>query len=315
MSSAIAVTTPSSELSATVNSAYTLTLSASGGSTPLTFSTSSVVPNGITLSTSGVLSGTPTQSGTFAITATVTDANGATVSTSPFNLVVAAAPGLTPTFGTPSSTINGLTVQITNYLPEYTWGGTATIGTVSISNTGLVTFSGVENSETSTATITASREHYQPASATVTATVTPIPVVSYNSSDLNSFDENITVQDLSGRGNNATRSATVPGSFELDPITGAWKFPGGAHASGPFIDLPDISTNQFSNGITIDFEANFGSIGNWERILDFDAAGSGSTFLVGRSGTTSSLFVGVYRNGSETTCVAENVIDGSLNPS
>jgi NAD(P)-dependent dehydrogenase (short-subunit alcohol dehydrogenase family) len=39
----------------------------------LSFSTSSTLPTGITLSSSGVLSGTPTQAGTFPLTVTVTD--------------------------------------------------------------------------------------------------------------------------------------------------------------------------------------------------------------------------------------------------
>ena len=168
--------TPSSGLAATVNSAYTLTLTATGGSTPRTFATASTLPTGVTLSSSGVLSGTPTQSGTFTITAVVTDANGATASSSSFNLEVAAAPGLVATFGTPVSAISGqtdrLTVQITNYDPAYAWSGTATVGTVSISGTGLVTFSGVLPGRTTTATITTTRQHYVTTTATVTATMT-----------------------------------------------------------------------------------------------------------------------------------------------
>jgi uncharacterized repeat protein (TIGR02543 family) len=314
MSSALSITTPSSGLSAAVNSAYSLTFSASGGSTPRTFSTASVVPNGITLSSAGVLSGTPTQSGTFAITATVTDANGATASTSSFNLVVGAAPGLTPTFGTPISAISGLSVQITNYDSNYTWSGTATVGTVSISNTGLVTFSGVGNGQSSTATITAARTHYANGSASVTATLTPIPIISYNSSDLNSFGTTTTVGDLSGRGNNATRSATVSNSFDIDPSTGAWKFPGGTNSAGPYIDLPDITSSQFSSGMTVDFEANFGSAQDWERVIDFgkgvgaNLGPDSDNLLIGRAGTTNDLVVEVRKGSSVTQCKATGAL-------
>jgi hypothetical protein len=79
----------------------------------------------------------------------------------------------TPTFGTPTTTSNGFTVQISNYNDAYTWSGTATSsGSVSISDTGLVTVTGVAPLTSSTATITATRTGYSNGTATVTATST-----------------------------------------------------------------------------------------------------------------------------------------------
>ena len=79
--------------------------------------------------------------------------------------------GLTPTFGSPTTTANGFTVQITNYSNLYTWAGTATAsGSVSINGTGLVTVTGVAPSTSSTATITTSRTNYPSATATVSGT-------------------------------------------------------------------------------------------------------------------------------------------------
>jgi hypothetical protein len=81
--------------------------------------------------------------------------------------------GLTPTFGTPTATADGFTVQISNYDALYTWSGTATSsGSVSISDTGLVTVTGVAPLTSSTATITATRTGYSNGTATVTATST-----------------------------------------------------------------------------------------------------------------------------------------------
>ncbi len=62
----------------TANKAYSQTFTQSGGLTPVTFSLSAgQLPAGLTLDPStGVLSGTPTQSGTFPFTVKVTDANG-----------------------------------------------------------------------------------------------------------------------------------------------------------------------------------------------------------------------------------------------
>jgi uncharacterized repeat protein (TIGR02543 family) len=78
--------------------------------------------------------------------------------------------GLTPTFGTPTTTANGFTVQISNYDAAYTWAGTATAsGSVSISGN-LVTVTGVAPSTSSTVTITTSRTGYPGATATVSGT-------------------------------------------------------------------------------------------------------------------------------------------------
>ena len=78
---------------------------------------------------------------------------------------------LNPTFGTPISTANGFTVQIINYDPAFTYGGTATAnGRVSINNTGIVTVIGVAPGTASTAFITVTRFGYNPAFGSVTAT-------------------------------------------------------------------------------------------------------------------------------------------------
>ncbi|WP_354090132.1 IPT/TIG domain-containing protein [Brevundimonas faecalis] len=57
----------------TARNAYSRTLTASGGSTPYTFSFTGSLPSGLTLSAGGVLSGTPTASGTFNFTINVSD--------------------------------------------------------------------------------------------------------------------------------------------------------------------------------------------------------------------------------------------------
>jgi hypothetical protein len=55
---------------------FTVTLSATGGAAPYSFSTQGPLPPGVTLSTTGVLSGAATQSGTFTFTVMTVDANG-----------------------------------------------------------------------------------------------------------------------------------------------------------------------------------------------------------------------------------------------
>ena len=69
--------------------AYSLTLAATGGNAPYVWTTASTLPTGITLSKVGVLSGTPTQTGTFPLVITVTDKFGVTDTLSA-NLVISA---------------------------------------------------------------------------------------------------------------------------------------------------------------------------------------------------------------------------------
>lgn len=81
------------------------------------------------------------------------------------------APALTPTFGTPTATADGFTVQITNYDATYTYAGSATAsGSVLISGSGLVTVSGVASNSGSTATITTTKSNTLDGSAQITAT-------------------------------------------------------------------------------------------------------------------------------------------------
>jgi hypothetical protein len=64
----------------TVGTAASLTLTASGGTSPYTW-TATGLPAGLSISSGGVISGTPTTAATYTVTATVKDATGATAST------------------------------------------------------------------------------------------------------------------------------------------------------------------------------------------------------------------------------------------
>src|SRR5215475_7616398 len=75
--------------SGTVGTAVSLTLSASGGTPPYTFSATGL-PTGLSISTSGTISGTPTTAGTFTVTATVHDAASGTANTT-FTWTISAA--------------------------------------------------------------------------------------------------------------------------------------------------------------------------------------------------------------------------------
>lgn len=140
------------------DAAYTWAGSATAsGSVSINAGTGLVTVTGVAANTESVTTVTTTRAGYV----------GGTASVSGTSLSAAR----TPTFGTPTSTSGGFTVQITNYDAAWTWAGTATAsGTVTINGSGLATISGVAGTTSSTATITATRSGYVTGSATSTAT-------------------------------------------------------------------------------------------------------------------------------------------------
>ena len=111
---------------AAVNAAYSDTLTATGGTTPYTWSVNAgTLPPGLTLSAAGVLSGTPTATGSYPFSVNVIDANKG-IATASITLVVTAA--LTLTFPAPPSGTVG-----TAYTDTFTAAGGTTPYTFSVS--------------------------------------------------------------------------------------------------------------------------------------------------------------------------------------
>ncbi|MEV8638150.1 hypothetical protein AB0395_41505 [Streptosporangium sp. NPDC051023] len=113
---------------AQVGVAYSVPLTVTGGTTPLTWSVSAgSLPPGLTLNAStGVLSGTPTTTGSYPFTVQVTDANGQTA-TRAVTLVVTAGP---------------LVIVKTANVSAAAPGGTVNY-TITVNNTGASAFTGV----------------------------------------------------------------------------------------------------------------------------------------------------------------------------
>jgi hypothetical protein len=83
----ITVTNPATA-TGTAGTAFSQTFTQTGGFGATTFSTASALPAGLSLSSAGVLSGTPTQTGSFPIVVVATDANGCTGTGAPYTLVI-----------------------------------------------------------------------------------------------------------------------------------------------------------------------------------------------------------------------------------
>jgi hypothetical protein len=129
------ITTTSPLTQASQNSAYSVGLSAAG-STPMTWTlTSGTLPSGLSLSSSGVLSGTPTATGTYAFAVQVANSAG-TAGPQSFSLTIVSqtAGGTPPTITSASSSTLTAAVQWGAYTYSFAATGTTPI---SWSATGL----------------------------------------------------------------------------------------------------------------------------------------------------------------------------------
>ena len=118
----------SSLTNGTVGTAYSQTLTATGGTTPYTWTIASgTLPAGLTLSSNGVISGTPTTAGgPTAITFKVTDANNLNATQS-LSITIITPPSIT-TNSLPAWTVGAVysqTLGATGGTPPYTWAITA----------------------------------------------------------------------------------------------------------------------------------------------------------------------------------------------
>ena len=172
---------PTSVPSAIQNNTYSaVTLTPAGGIGPYTIALQSgALPSGMTLSSGGVLSGTPTVTGTFPFTAHATDVHGFTGSQAYSLTVNAITPPGAPTIGTASAGNAQATVSFT--APANNGGATITGYTATSSPGGLTgscasspcTITGLTNGTAYTFTVTATNSAGTGAPSAASNSVTP----------------------------------------------------------------------------------------------------------------------------------------------
>ncbi len=170
----------------TTNSPYSpQTLGATGGTAPYTWSVlTGSLPSGLTLSPSGVISGTPTSAGPSTVSIQVADAGGQTASKS-FSITIAAALSITTTSPLPAGLVSATyqqTLAAAGGSAPYTWSvaaGSLPSG-LTLSSSGIV--NGVPSGAgTSTFTALATDSLGATASKSFTITINP-PALSIDSS-------------------------------------------------------------------------------------------------------------------------------------
>ena len=110
----LAITTPTSGLAGTANSAYSLTVAGSGGIAPLTYALTGTLVAGLNFNTStGVISGIPTVSGSQIFSVTMTDSRPVSVATSNFTIAIASATTTVSIALADASPTYGITNRIT----------------------------------------------------------------------------------------------------------------------------------------------------------------------------------------------------------
>jgi uncharacterized protein (TIGR03437 family) len=137
----LSITTTSLSNSA-VNQAYvSATMAATGGSGSYSWSASGL-PGGMTMSASGVLSGTPTAAGTFTVTATVTDTSDSLSASFVFpSITVFPALSITTTLlpnGTVNQAYGPVTMAATGGSGKYSWSVSGAPAAVSMTTAGVL---------------------------------------------------------------------------------------------------------------------------------------------------------------------------------
>ncbi len=192
---------PTSLPDATLAAAYSQTITASGGTSAYTYAvTAGSLPSGLTLSSAGVISGTPTATGTFNATITATDSS----------------TGVGPFTGS-----RGYTLTV-NDTPPVANDGSATVASGSANNTLTLNITG---GTPSTLSIASGPSHGS-LSVFSTTSVSYTPDAGYAGTDTFTY----TVDNNAGTSSLATFTITVsPPTVTLSPASGA--LPGASIAS------------------------------------------------------------------------------------
>ncbi len=271
----LSITITSTQLSITTSTlatgtdgvAYSQNLQATGGTPAYTWSvTSGSLPAGLTLTAgNGVISGTPTASGTFAFTATVTDSsNPAQTKSVPLSITIASTQLTITTSVVTSGTESAAysqTLHATGGTPSYTWtitSGSLPAGLTLAAGTGVI--SGTPTSSGTfafTATVTDSGNPTQTKSVPLSITIASTQLTITTSTVASGTDGSAYSQTLHASGGAPTytwsiTSGSLPAGLTI--VAGTGLISGTPTASGTFsftASVTDSSNPVQSTSVTL----------------------------------------------------------------
>ncbi|HET7150065.1 MAG TPA: putative Ig domain-containing protein [Candidatus Acidoferrum sp.] len=218
----------------TVGTAYTTTnLAATGGVSPYTWSvTAGALPGGLTLSSAGAISGTPTAFGTFNFTVQVKDASNFTA-TANLSIKVNPAPVVITTTSLPNGVVNtpgySATLTATGGAPPITWSitaGSLPTGLVLNAATGAITGTPT-TAGTSNFTVQAADSSTPALTATKALSITIIPALTITTTSLpngitsTAYSATLTSTGGSGAVAWSVTVGSLPAGLTLNANTGA----------------------------------------------------------------------------------------------
>ena len=248
---------------------YSNGLQANGGTTPYTWSiTSGSLPAGLTLgTTTGIVSGTPTATGTFSFTATVADASSPAQTKSILLSLVVAPPALAVTVSAFPNGTQGTSysksLMATGGTTPYTWSissGSLPAGLSLAASTGVISGTPTANGTFNfTATITDSSSPTQTASTSISLVIAPPALVITTTSLPSGTQSTSYSKSLAATGgttpyNWSITSGSLPAGLSLAATTGLISGTPTANGSFPItVTVKDASSPAQTTSATISF--------------------------------------------------------------
>lgn len=184
---------------------------------------------------------------------------------------------LVPAFGTPTSTADGFTVQITNFDAAFTWAGSVTAGEVTIGDTGLATVTGLTTDDEQTLTVTTTRAAHESGSASVSGARNSTPTRWIGSGD---FTMEFWVKPTIDYASAGRQELLVLSSTSRDVRLDLW-YQGGAwtvYADGAF------TTGSVPSSVSMSPPA----VGAWTHVALTRESGTLRLYVAGQQVATSS---------------------------
>jgi hypothetical protein len=304
---AVAITTPTTGLTGSLGSAYSLTLSTSGGSGSGTFSIASgSLPAGVTLDgATGVISGTPTATGTFAITVTITDTNTTVATSESFSIVI----------NSNVATLSNLVLSSGTLTPSFSSGTTAYTASVAnaISTGYTVTPTKTDSNATTVQYIGATGTTPFTGALSVGENIIRVVVTAQNGSTINTYTVAVT------RAATVAQTITQTSTSPTSPVVGATYTPTATASSGLTVAITiaagSSSICTISSGVvTFNAAGSCAILYNQAGDAGYAAAAQVSeTLTIGKATPTFSSWSNVSKTfGDSTFTVTAPTVTGAL---